>query len=99
MAHGVQFFNEDRKFMRQPELEDIECYAMYMRIVDAETAAEFFEWLPQMISFEKPKTTLKNGQIFAYNTDNGEWDDMNEILDRIKSVVEDIKREAPDVDT
>lgn len=96
LSGSVQWFTEDRVLMEEPDFQDIESIAMYFRVVDAEAAAEFFDWLPTMISFDKPECKLENGQVFAYNTDNGEWDDMRELVRRISSVIEEIERVAAD---
>lgn len=96
LSGSVQWFTEDRALMKELDFQDIESIAMYFRVVDAEAAAEFFDWLPGMISFDKPECKLENGQVFAYNPDSGEWDDMRELIRRISSVIEEIESEAAD---
>lgn len=96
LSGSVQWFTEDRALMKETDLQDVESIAMYFRVVDADAAAEFFDWLPTMISFDKPECKLENGQVFAYDTDTGGWDDMRELIRRISSVIEEIESEATD---
>lgn len=93
---SVIFFNENRKRIVQPTCEDIECYAMYMKIVDADKAEEIFDWLPAYISFEKPKGKLKNGTLYSYNCDNGGWDDMQKIEENLRRIRLELEEQCDD---
>ena len=94
MKGGVQWFAEDRSIMKEPSPIDIESYAFYFRIKNAEAAKEGLAKLREMISFEPPKCELKDGQIFAYNVDTNCWDEVHEWANRINQIVEDIESEA-----
>lgn len=70
------FFDENMRLMQTESYYDIEEYAHFIIVHDAEKAAKLFEHLREMISFGDTPSTLHKDDVLYYDPNDGDWHDM-----------------------
>lgn len=91
---AVAIFDDEMNYLDSPTLEQMESYAFYIYIRDGGKATSLFSWLGEQISFDDDgiKYPLVAGDLYAFNADNGKWNNMDEQLASLASNIERMKR-------
>ena len=83
LFNTVAFFDENRNLMQNPSYEDIEGYAIYMVIKDAEKAEVLFRNLEKLIDFDPPSWHVECGDVLMWDSEPWGWVDMVKQMDKL----------------
>ena len=83
---SVIFYDENKKVMKNPTIEDIEQDAFYLKVLNAEEATRLFDWLHYQISFDFVEQEVVKDHFYAWMEDPHLDDGFRDITKRFEDL-------------